>query len=462
MRRVLLAILVLAFGMTSAEARHRHYQSSRYVYAFPGDMPPMAAPRTFSRRLQRERSHRVRAARPSEPARSAPVDSRRAPEAGQGPGRSATTPSLDVPRGPVHVVVSIRDQRLTLYRNGVPVAHSKVSTGTSEHPTPTGIFSVIQKKIWHESNLYSRAPMPYMQRITWSGVALHAGVVPGYPASHGCIRLPAEFAKLLWSATRMGTRVIVASTAVVPVEIAHPRLAALARKPVERLAMGDSAARPAATDVPASATVATTAEAIANASATDIAPRPLAAEPPRTGELVSVLVSRKEARLFVRAGFQPLFDVPVTIRQPDQELGTHLFTAMEAGPEGVSRWVAVSMPRVASETAGDRKSGGDNPFRHPQTAQPVTTPAPAAPAALDRIEIPQDAMARISELLSPGASLIISDQGISSETGRGTDFIVLMPGPKPQATGTKRQIARKRTIPTHSFAPRSYRSTFRW
>src|SRR5262249_59882342 len=89
---------------------------------------------------------------------------------------------LDLPL----IQVSIARQQLTLYENGQPIAHSPVSTGTAGHPTPTGIFSVIGKEIFHRSNIYSGAPMPYMQRITWSGVAMHAGVLPGYPASHGC------------------------------------------------------------------------------------------------------------------------------------------------------------------------------------------------------------------------------------------------------------------------------------
>src|SRR5512134_3339757 len=90
-----------------------------------------------------------------------------------------------------------------------------------------GVFSIIQKHKMHRSNIYSGAPMPYMQRITWSGVALHAGVLPGYPASHGCIRLPTDFAVRLWDMTKMGVRVIVARRAVAPAEFAHPQLALL-------------------------------------------------------------------------------------------------------------------------------------------------------------------------------------------------------------------------------------------
>jgi len=115
-----------------------------------------------------------------------------------------------VPQGPLQVIISVKKQRLTLYANGQPIAHSPVSTGVPGHPTPMGVFSVIEKQIYHESNLYSSAPMPYMQRITWSGVAMHQGVVPGHPASHGCIRLPREFAQRLWRITKVGARVIIA------------------------------------------------------------------------------------------------------------------------------------------------------------------------------------------------------------------------------------------------------------
>ncbi len=107
-------------------------------------------------------------------------------------------------KGPWSVLISIDKQQLTLYSGDQPVAHSKVSTGTASHPTPTGVFSIIQRNRWHRSNLYGNAPMWFMQRITWSGVAMHQGVVPGYPASHGCIRLPEAFARQLWGITQHG------------------------------------------------------------------------------------------------------------------------------------------------------------------------------------------------------------------------------------------------------------------
>jgi lipoprotein-anchoring transpeptidase ErfK/SrfK len=128
------------------------------------------------------------------------------------------------PPGPLLIAISLNKQRLTLYSSGAPIAHAPVSTGTASHPTPTGIFSVIGKERFHRSNLYSNAPMPWMQRITWSGVALHQGVLPGYPASHGCIRLPTAFAQYLFGTTRMGARVIITRDETAPFEIAHATL----------------------------------------------------------------------------------------------------------------------------------------------------------------------------------------------------------------------------------------------
>src|SRR5579871_5148708 len=151
-------------------------------------------------------------------------------EAGKSEARKPEPPKQ--PSGPLLLAVSIGSQKVTVYDNGTPVATSSVSTGVPGHPTPTGIFSVIQKQRWHHSNLYSNAPMPYMQRITWSGVALHAGVVPGHPASHGCIRLPAGFAVRLWGMTKIGARVIITrGDGGSPHEIQHPRLAGLTTKP---------------------------------------------------------------------------------------------------------------------------------------------------------------------------------------------------------------------------------------
>ncbi|WP_199751347.1 L,D-transpeptidase family protein [Bradyrhizobium sp. RP6] len=131
------------------------------------------------------------------------------------------------PQGPLVIVVSIDRQKVTVYDSKGAFAESPVSTGMKGHSTPMGVFSVIQKHKFHRSNIYSGAPMPYMQRITWSGVAMHAGVLPGYPASHGCIRMPMSFAVKMWNWTRMGARVIVAPGEMTPQSFSHPLLASV-------------------------------------------------------------------------------------------------------------------------------------------------------------------------------------------------------------------------------------------
>src|SRR3954462_9305043 len=136
------------------------------------------------------------------------------------------------PQGPLVIVVSIDRQKVTIYDSNGAFAESPVSTGMKGHSTPMGVFSVIQKHKLHHSNIYSGAPMPYMQRITWSGVAMHAGVLPGYPASHGCIRMPMAFAQKMWNWTKMGARVIVTPGDITPARFSHPLLVAQKMVPV--------------------------------------------------------------------------------------------------------------------------------------------------------------------------------------------------------------------------------------
>jgi hypothetical protein len=186
----------------------------------------------------------VRPARPKTPTVGTPA---------RPPGKVAAKPALGTseqpakPKGPLSIMISLDRQQLTLYAGGEPIAHSRVSTGQKGHSTPTGVFSIIQKDRWHRSNLYDDAPMYFMQRITWSGVALHQGIVPNYPASHGCIRLPEAFAKQLWGTTQVGVRVIITHGEVAPQEIAHPRLfapkapATAALTPVDSLAAAQQA-----------------------------------------------------------------------------------------------------------------------------------------------------------------------------------------------------------------------------
>jgi hypothetical protein len=139
------------------------------------------------------------------------------------PGEYAWHPERS-PFGAVAVIASIPEQRVHVYRNGVRIGLSTCSTGREGHPTPTGVFTVLQKDKHHRSSTYGGAPMPNMNRLTWDGIALHAGDLPGYPASHGCVRLPMKFSDLLWSVTHVGTPVIIAGSASDPWELVHPGL----------------------------------------------------------------------------------------------------------------------------------------------------------------------------------------------------------------------------------------------
>jgi len=327
------------------------------------------------------------------------------------------------PKGPLQIILSIADQRVSLFDNGTLIARSSVSTGTQGHPTPLGVFSVISKQRWHRSNIYSAAPMPYMQRITWSGIALHAGVVPGHPASHGCIRLKNDFAIRLWHLTKRGTRVIIAHGDVQPVEITNPHLfkpKAVSGSPEFQTATvaGKSISAAAATH----GSLVSNAEA-PEATNLQVADPARARGAPKKMVPISVFVSRKSSKLFVRQGFSPLFDVAVKIENPEEPLGTHVFTAMEFQSEGAPiRWTVVSIPEESPRMSGGARKEREAPAK--QTALSVPSPDKAN-AALNRIEIPQDAVERISKLLTPASSLIISDNGFSHETGKDTDFIVV-------------------------------------
>ncbi len=424
--------------------------------------------------------------------------------------------------GPYMVIVSIEKQRATLFANGVAVADTGVSTGTPGHPTPMGLFTVIQKNRHHVSNLYN-APMPYMQRITWSGSALHEGALPGYPASHGCIRLSQKFADLLWNTTQLGARVIVTRAEVAPADIVHPKLfapkpAVAAETPrlleqrtnntnmtvlvktadasdaLRGTVLSDSpkpettaqatsaepapasgaaatppvteaAAQPAAPSAEVATTPATTPATIPatpEPAAQTAAPAPAAApeaQPIVTGSVpaaapiedenwtltegapgakdlerraapVSVFISRKDQKLYVRQANEPVFDLPIKIQDPQQPIGTHLYTAMELTNSGSAmRWTSVSIPSnsslrsAAPRTPISTKKGAPQPV----VSTPVDPSKLTAASALDRLELPQIAIDRISQLMTPGSSLIVSDNGISKETAwyKGTDFIIL-------------------------------------
>ena len=159
----------------------------------------------------------------SEGAGARSLRSRQIPEAPQNTMSSA----------PIMAIVSIASQRVSLYDPNGGVLRARVSTGRTDYETPVGIYSVLNKEEEHYSNVYDDASMPFMQRITWSGLALHAGVLPGYPASHGCVRMPNNFAEQIFPLTKIGMRVIVAHDDVAPIEISHPFLSKVLSAPAQ-------------------------------------------------------------------------------------------------------------------------------------------------------------------------------------------------------------------------------------
>lgn len=390
------------------------------------------------------------------------------------------------PVGPPIISISIEKQQLRLIDNNGVFAESPVSTGMPGHSTPMGVFSVIGKEVFHRSNIYSGAPMPHMQRITWSGVAMHEGVLPGRPASHGCIRLPGAFATRLFGWTKMGARVIITPGEMNPSDFSHRLL--FTQKPENADPNMPVAAKPDVTTTPkadkadaaselrltttgtgegpkkgdeiktadASGTIVAKPDAGTDAkpeirtepkaddqnankdqarpndskpaAATLPAPRPTPGMADFVGPIkpntgqVAGYVSRKEGKFFVRQAFKPIFTVPVTIAPGDKPLGTHVFT-VKSEDDGKLAWTVVSLP-APSRSA--RQANAEYTRKKKAVApDPGPPPQPStATEALDRITIPDEAMKRFAAVLGPGGSLVVSDEGLGGETGEGTDFIV--------------------------------------
>src|SRR4051794_32414994 len=155
---------------------------------------------------------------------------------------AAAPPSADlVASQPLTIIISLNRQKVDVYRGTALVANSQISSGKPGYATPAGVYTILEKQRWHESNIYSGAPMPWMQRITWSGMALHAGVVPGYPASHGCVRLPPSFASKLFQMTIGGENVVIARDSPAPLIIEHPKLFQPVSLTVSQTPLRDSA-----------------------------------------------------------------------------------------------------------------------------------------------------------------------------------------------------------------------------
>jgi L,D-transpeptidase catalytic domain len=355
----------------------------------------------------------------------------------------------------IMAIVSIKSQKVTIYDADGWILSAPVSTGIKGRETPAGVFAVVEKNKDHRSNMYDDAWMPNMLRITWNGIALHGGPLPGYPASHGCVRMPFGFAEKLFDRIRMNTRIIITPNDAEPVEFSHPSLLvpnpealAAARARAEKLAReADEVAkmskqaktaaakrgtatlrsleqantraqaelkaaekRLAAAKTDQSKARAEDRQQKAAARAAELRAQLDAAKAAREAKLalvpVSMFISRTTQKLYVRRNTQErlpdageLFDaieVPVTIRNPGQPIGTHVITAV-ASTDGGLRWTAVTI-----DGAGDAKS------------------------AFDRITIPQEVIDRFGSTALPRSSIIISDEPLHRETNYRTEFVVAL------------------------------------
>jgi peptidoglycan hydrolase-like protein with peptidoglycan-binding domain len=382
---------------------------------------------------------------------------------------------------PVHLVVSLKEQRLRVFKGTEEIASSNISSGKAKHGTPTGIFSILQKRRHHRSNIYD-ASMPHMQRLTWSGIALHAsGNVPRYPASHGCVRLPSGFAAKLFKMDTRGVHVTIEQDPQFPAAILHRNLFQPVRtwsvdpkydrwlneyiathypevdeqpskKPlrilftrrtqgddvrdVQRLLnnLGYDAGEEDGLMGPASAKA-----IMSYQRAQGLKPNGLI-----TAKLMIKLFLAggeeipKNGRILVRRGFKPVLEAEVELEDPQFPLGSHLITATNFDRDAHSTdWLAVSLEdRVYRQI---NLKGGLK--IEPETNRILLSDT------LDRIKIDDGTRRRISQMLTPGSSIAISDNGVSGETGEiGTDFVVVS---KPGLTNAP-EVARTSRKPRNS------------
>ena len=350
---------------------------------------------------------------------------------------------------PVQLFVSIPQQKLTVYQGDKILATSRISSGKAGHATPAGVFSILHKRRHHRSNIYSGAPMPYMQRLTWSGIALHESrSVPNRPASHGCIRLPNGFASQLFKFTNDGIHVVVANEDTKPYPISHRSLPNSSSEPVQLASASADAGESAIQKSAPIRMLVTrwtgwhrtfeiqTVMARINYFSGDIdgylGPQTNAAvdrfrrsqgmeegkgmtdDFVRRLYFVAGLQPPLNGRLHIRRNFKRIYEAPVAIA-PDSNgeqssLGTHMLTAMhfEPGADNVA-WRGVTLTKGTGRYGRNEKG--------------VST----ASQALDRIIIPATVRKDIERLLTPGSSLAISNRGISRETmPEGSDFVLLM------------------------------------
>jgi hypothetical protein len=265
------------------------------------------------------------------------------------------------PVGPVVVFVSLPDQVLSVYRNGVRIGRSTVSTGKAGKKTPTGVFTVLQKKVRHESSIYKGAQMPHMQRLTWTGIALHAGNLPGYPASAGCVRLPVDFAAKLYTVTTLGTTVIIADNQSAPSHTTQPGL----------LFSGKSGGTPA--------------------SGFFWAPEKAPKGP------LSIIVSGKDRAVYVYRNGVEIGRAPVS--GLERLSGSYVYSALATvDATGRRDWISVA-------------SIGGRPPNLKDLAQ--------------RVAIAPDFLANVRALITPGVTLVLTDAPVNANTRSDRGFNIL-------------------------------------
>ena len=306
------------------------------------------------------------------------------------PGEFIWMPQV-VPAGPLVMVISITEQRAYLYRNGLLIAVSTVSTGKKGNETPTGVFTILQKNKDHRSNLYNDAPMPFMQRLTWDGVALHAGKLPGYPASHGCVRLPYEFARVLFDTTDFGMTVVVADETTSFPNAAHPGVFA----PVE----------------------------FATGAKAPVAPRlswfeNFHWEPEKSAAgAVAVLISTTDQRAIVMRNGIEIGRSKIGV-VGKAAFGTQAYVLMDGEGSEASKivpnkksknWMSIPMPGYAVN------------------ADKAKMPGTLDPAAVKRIAVPVDFARLVYDILTPGATLVLTDARVLPRT-TGKDMTVITAG----------------------------------
>jgi hypothetical protein len=269
----------------------------------------------------------------------------------------------------VVVIVSLPEQKMYVYRNGVRIGSSTISTGTKGHPTPTGMFTILQKKVRHESNIYKGAKMPHMQRLTWTGIAMHAGRLPGYPASHGCVRLPVDFAEKLYSVTQHGTSVIITDDKFAPGETAEPG----------RLLSGKTGESSVPSQPPGK-----------------FEWHP---EKAQTGPL-SIIFSTADQQAYVYRNGIEIGRAAFSTTGVDQSLGSHVYSALDKfDSDGRREWLSTSS--FGNASAPDIK----------ELAKRVTI----APGFLEQAR----------PAVAPGATLIITDVHVSDQARSGPGFEIL-------------------------------------